>query len=115
MVNGLIFFKGYFNDDFKAMFLKRIQELRPAFYIANMKTFDEHGNKLLAGERFEDDQRILDRILGGIADLYGDKFMWPDVTVENVERHHMDHWIKEGLRDAAETDYWYAYEKDYGF
>jgi hypothetical protein len=97
-----------FSSEFRTAITNRIQELRPVFLAANADNKD-----MTFGSRFTDDERVLTGILSGIMRFYPD---WPsidNVTMENVERHQIDFWVHDGLRDCAETDHWYMYEKQY--
>jgi len=101
-----------FSPAFVTLIKQRIDELRPVF--RKDKTGCNVDDELYFGTRFHDTNRVFFGIACGIARFYAD---WPNIdkeAMENVERHHLDHWVNRGLRDAAMSDHWYTFEKDWG-
>jgi hypothetical protein len=99
-----------FSTAFKDTITKRIQELRPVFRAAN---WNRQVSDFVFGSRFNEDARVLLGILTGIIRLYPDWSSMNMLDMENVERHHIDLWVNDSLRDCAEADHWYLYEKQY--
>lgn len=90
------------------------------------------GGQYHAGPRFKDDERVTDRICSGlyeaaIQEVTGSS--WPshnatpeqfvqivksiEAFIENIGGKCMDALILEGMRDCAEADHWYQFEKQW--
>lgn len=101
-----------FSSEFVTLVYRRVGELRPVF--RQNRTGCSLDDELHFGYRFDNTERVFAGIACGISRFYAD---WPNIdkeAMENVERHHLDHWVNRGLRDAAMSDHWYTFEKDWG-
>jgi hypothetical protein len=90
-----------------------------------------HGN-YYPGPRFKDDERVTDRICSGLYEAAIQQVTntsWPahnaspeqfveivkviENTVNSISGKEMDALILEGMRDCAEADHWYQFEKQW--
>lgn len=104
-----------FSQDFKDILLLCIRKTRMLMLHVCRADFEHDENRpehpKHAGIRFHDDHVVLIRALSGIMTYY------PDLTtyesVEGIEREYTVIWAWEALSDAAQSDHWYTYEKEW--
>ncbi len=101
-----------FSEAFKAKARGQVQPARIEFYMQHRADFTQRGG-LLAAERFNDDEVVLVRMLSGLL-KYAEDHGQSIANIEIMESRFLDVWATLAVKDCAEADHWYTYEKDYG-
>lgn len=104
-----------FTQDFRDTLAMLVTNFQAPFRLVNAK-FEGQVGGLVFGKKFNDVDQVVDRILRTISSEYA---LWENPIPKNVEdvereeRLHLGVWAWEGLRDSADSDHWYMYEKRY--
>ena len=86
--------------------IELIKKLRPEVEKELFKKGTDHQEKLMQGPRFYDDKDVWHAL---IMNLEKSK----DVSIFDDPKK-LEKAVKEALKQAADTDYYYQYDKDYG-
>ena len=109
-------------EEFKDELLPRIETLK-GMYGASFGDPD-HDKNLMKGSRWEDDTRIFQIFCGDVIEKVAKEQGLPhhqsrdaeDQAVDEIhamDQQEIDVMLIEAMRDAAHSDYWYRYEKDW--